>query len=148
MSATFQEIVEAVGNMKEGTAYYYDREDRTLRLRVDPDMVGFANFWMERMLEEDPDRFAKLPSDEEIDPYGIMVSFVDTLPEEAGAFKKKLAEAVQGHTAFKRFKYAVYGSPYERAWKDHKKACYKEIARRWCEANGLAHLCEEEQPGE
>jgi len=142
MQTTFQEIVEALKTTREGTTYYYDQKRGKLYLRPDADMFGFDLHWLEKELEKDPDRYLRLPDNEEINLYGMMASFPEVLPEDGASFRRDVELAVQGKTAYQRFKYLVYGSKYEDLWRAHKDSCYKAIAENWCRANGLETLCE------
>ena len=57
------------------------------------------------LLDEEPERFIRLPSKYEIHEYSIMEEFVESLPE--GTMQNQLAHAIQRRGAFRRFKDAV-----------------------------------------
>ena len=69
-----------------------------------------------------------------IHEYDIMESFVNTL---SGPANEKLAHAIQGRGAFRRFKDIVYDLDIDQQWYDYQANAYKRIAARWCDENDI-----------
>lgn len=91
--------------------------------------------------EENYDRldehgFIRLPRSFDIRNYDIMEDFVNT---QSGPVYDRLAKAIQGKGAFRRFKDTVYDLGIDQEWYDFEAEAYKRIAVRWCEENELEY---------
>ena len=80
--------------------------------------------------------FYRLPTSFDIHDYDIMEEFVYTL---SGSARDKLASAIQGKGAFRRFKDTVIRLGIDQEWYDFQSAEYKRKAARWCEDNGIEY---------
>ena len=87
------------------------------------------------LLEEYPDRFLRLPDQREINEYGMMEDFIDSLPDSAQ--KHTLEMAINGRGAFRRFKDTVNRYGIEDQWSAFSDAAYASLARHWCEENDV-----------
>lgn len=82
------------------------------------------------------DEYLALPDRFEIDEYRMMERFANTLNAEEG---DAVLNALQGRDAFRHFKDTVHQLGHAKAWYAFRDGCYREVARDWCEANGIAH---------
>lgn len=80
--------------------------------------------------------FVPLPPKDEMDEYSMMEGFCDSIEESRIA--DDLFDAISGKGAFRRFKDAVHRHSVEQQWYRFKDERYKEIAREWCEENGIS----------
>ena len=72
----------------------------------------------------------------DIRDYDIMEDFIDTL---SGSSHDRLASAIQGEGAFRRFKDAVIRLGIDKQWYDFQADAYKRKAARLCEDNGIEY---------
>ena len=100
-------------------------------------MTGIDDTETAEMIEENPGRFLRLPTQWDIHEYSIMEDFVYSL--EDGEAKRSLARAIQGHGAFRRFKDALVQYGVRQRWFDFQAAAYRELAIRWCRDNDLLY---------
>ncbi len=74
--------------------------------------------------------FFRLPTQEDLRDYDIMEAFVDTL---SGAAQERLAIAISGRGAFRRFKDEVRRLGLEAQWYAWHDDAYRRKAIEWCE---------------
>jgi hypothetical protein len=89
----------------------------------------------EVLAREDDGDYVQLPSRYDIHEYSIMERFCSTISKPKVA--DDLFRSISGKGAFRRFKTAIRRHGIEDAWYRFKDEAYKEIAREWCEENGL-----------
>lgn len=81
------------------------------------------------------DEYLALPDRFEIDEYRMMERFAHGL----GAAERDAAlRALKGRGAFRYFKDTVNRLGLLKAWYSFRDDCYREVARSWCEAHGIA----------
>ena len=61
------------------------------------------------------------------------------LKTQSGALFKKLAHAIQGRGAFRRFKDTAFDLGIDQQWYAYQADAYKRIAARWCEENDIEY---------
>jgi|LSQX01.3.fsa_nt_gb aminoglycoside 6'-N-acetyltransferase I len=88
------------------------------------------------MFEEDFRIAAPTPND--IDEYNIMVRFTKTVTEPR--INELLCVALEGRGAFRRFKDTLHRVGLVDEWLAFKRDAYIDIARDWCEENGITYL--------
>lgn len=102
----------------------------------DDDWVTPEELEEARQILSAEDEYLDLPDRIEIDEYHMMERFADGL----GAAERDAAlGALHGRGAFRRFKDTVYQFGLEKAWYGFRDDCYREVARRWCDAHDIAH---------
>jgi Uncharacterised protein family (UPF0158) len=84
---------------------------------------------------EHPSQYLELPDKEEINEYLMMESFCYS--QEEGHARERLISAIQGHGAFRRFKDQVDQLRKNEEWFAFRHECYRAVALRWCEFNGV-----------
>ena len=81
------------------------------------------------------DEYLALPDRFEIDEYRMMERFAAEI-EDAHQSEDLLA-SLRGAKAFRRFKDTVHQLGLSDAWYAFRERGYTELARTWCEANGI-----------
>lgn len=77
-----------------------------------------------------PDRF-------EIDEYRMMERFAASIEDDRS--RDASLVALRGTGAFRRFKDTVHSLDLAEAWYAFREQAYGDLARTWCEANGVDH---------
>lgn len=98
---------------------------------------GFDDEEERELLDEEPERFIRMPDKYEIHEYSIMEDFIESLPE--GNNQNQLYRAIRGKGAFRRFKDSVNRMEIAEIWYEFQANAYKEIAVRWCQDNGYEY---------
>lgn len=89
-----------------------------------------------RLMDEDSsDRFVALPEGDDIDEYGMMADFVETVKDPV--MSARLDESIRGSGAFRRFKDATSRLGISNQWFVFRDERYLEVARNWCEREGI-----------
>ncbi len=78
-----------------------------------------------------------LPTRMDINEYQIMEKFAESVKDSA--LSDRLAEALVGRGAFRRFKDAVFHAGVEEDWYKFKFDKYAEVAIDWCETNSISY---------
>ena len=77
------------------------------------------------------ENYIELPNQHDINEYDIMEEFCDEIENE------ELLDAIRGRGAFRRFKDKIIDLGVEQDWYDFKEKALMEIAKEWCEENGV-----------
>lgn len=99
--------------------------------------TGLDNEGLEDEIEENPDRYLRLPTKFEIHEYRIMEEFVWSLSE--GRQQDLLERAIRGRGAFRKFKDTVYDLGLDKKWFQYEAVAYHKIAIDWCRENGIEY---------
>ena len=78
------------------------------------------------------------PSQRDIREYDIMADFTETVSDPRK--NELLCVALEGRGAFRRFKDTLHRVDLADEWYTFKRKAYVEIAREWCEENGIKYL--------
>ena len=135
MKVKLDDIVIAIRDVNEATSNFYDREEQQI---ITLDYFGNSseeNQKLANMIENDSERYLSFPSQDEIRPYDMMEDFIETLPP--GKAEEKLAEAIIGKGAFRRFKDTLYDLDLSDSWYKFQDEAYRQLAIDWCEENNL-----------
>lgn len=103
---------------------YLDLAEGGLMRLYDPALSGRSNEALEAMLDEDPDRFAKVPLYTR--EYRLMAEFVDRVEDDEIA--RQLDAALSGREAFRRFDAVLAAFPEEKAAWEH---FHEDALLRW-----------------
>ena len=131
-------VLEAVEMASDEYTMYLDVQT--------PEIIALTDYFDEydeeelEELEEKIDdelgiRYFRLPYKFDIDDYSIMESFIEDLP--AGEERNQLSGSIRGKGAFHRFRENILRLGIENAWYEYRDEAYKQIARDWCEENGI-----------
>ena len=81
------------------------------------------------------DDYISLPSQFDIHEYQIMEKFCLSMKEPK--ISDDLNGSIKGRGAFRRFKDKILEYGIEEDWYQYKDNAYREIAKEWCEENGV-----------
>lgn len=134
MKVKLQEIIDAIEMTDQASEYFLDKETGEIvwisEVVMDRDEIG------EAYDELDEHGFYRLPTSFDIHEYSIMEDFVYSLPEPKS---DRLARAISGRGAFRRFKDGIRQLGIEEQWYEYQGNAYKRMAIEWCEDNGLEY---------
>ena len=107
--------------------------------------TGKFEFYNEYMDLEDDDfekyddnEWIAAPSQRDLDEYSIMEDFIDTVSDPRK--NELLSVSIEGRGAFRRFKDTLYRVELVDEWYSYKHDAFVEVAREWCERNGIDYL--------
>ena len=92
--------------------------------------------------EADAERFeddvwVAAPSQRDMRGYDLMVDFTETVSDSRK--NELLCVALEGRGAFRRFKDTLHRVDLTEEWYAFKHSAYMEIAKEWCEENGIPY---------
>lgn len=134
MKVKLSYIVDAITMTNQDSEYFLDRETGLIEWVSDMAMTEAEQQEIYDRL--DKHGFYRLPTQYEIRDYDIMEEFVGTL---SGADYERLANAIRGRGAFRRFKDAVNRMGIAREWYAFQNEAYKQKAVEWCEENDIEY---------
>ena len=134
MKVKLSDIIDAIEMMDQYSEYFLDKE--TGKVEWVNDMAMTQEEQEEVYDRLDEHGFYRLPTSFDIRDYDIMEDFIDTL---SGSNHDRLATAIQGKGAFRRFKDAVIRLGIDKQWYDFQTDAYKKKAARWCEDNDIEY---------
>lgn len=88
-------------------------------------------------LMENSNAYLHIPSKFDIHEYSIMEEFAAS--REPSQVSDQLSNAIRGSGAFRRFKDKLYDLGIVEEWYKYKDERLKQIAREWCEHNGVEY---------
>ena len=134
MKVKLADIIDAIEFIDPLSNYFLDME--TGEIIMISDMIMTPEEIEEAYSTLDEHGFCSLPTQYELRDYDIMSSFVDSL---SGTAHNRLASAISGRGAFRRFKDEVQRLGIEDQWYSWHNEAYKRKAARWCEENGIEY---------
>ncbi|MDD4074984.1 MAG: UPF0158 family protein [Eubacteriales bacterium] len=135
MKVELSKIVDAIEMAGDAFEGYYDFENGDCVWLSDPLYSGETDEELAALIENSTGRFLRLPSTYDIHKYNIMENFIETLP--AGSEQNRLARAIRGKGAFRRFKDEIIRLGIVEQWYKYQADAYRELATRWCRDNEL-----------
>jgi hypothetical protein len=152
---SLRDIADSLGIQPEDSTHYLDREtgeiiwvpDEGVQLVEDDEPIDSHPDWepkelevIRKILEDSEGRFVALPSNFDVHEYRIMEDFCHSVKDEA--LSDLLLRAIKGSGAFRRFKNLIDDRGIAEQWYAFQANALKEIAREWCELNGIAYTDE------
>lgn len=134
MKVDLQKAVEAIEMIMDSSTDWFDVQTQEV-IGVSEYMETDEQEEIYDMIDADPDRYIRLPSQYDIHGYSIMEEFIDSLPN--GKLKNDLYRAIRGKGAFRRFKDAVAYHGIREDWFAFEHQAYIEITKRWCRDHDL-----------
>lgn len=136
----FSDDLHAYINRFTGEFVGFDNEIANI-LEAEEEIDDLPDWQQEIVREADkalssPD-YLELPTKFEIDEYGIMVDFCDSI--ENPALHNELRYAIRGSGAFRRFKDIIYRRGIEDQWYAFRFNALAAIAVRWLEEHGIPY---------
>ena len=135
MKVKLDDVIDALDFVNPETQYYYSIETEEILMVWDGMVNGETDPELIEVIALSFDEYIALPSQYEINEYGMMEEFVENLPD--GRKKIELSDAIQGRGAFRRFKDTVYDLGLEQKWYKFRDEAYEQVARNWCEENEI-----------
>lgn len=132
MKVNLSDIVDALMSTNQDSEYFLDKKTGEIEWISDMAMTESEQQAVYDRL--DAHGFYHLPTQYEIRDYDIMEEFTDTL---SGAAQEKLASALRGRGAFRRFKDTVHHLGIAEQWYAFQDEAYRRKAVEWCEENEI-----------
>lgn len=129
-------ILDAIEMVDDNYTYFLDLETGDSVFLADELITGLDNEGLEDEIEENLERYLRLPTKFEIHEYHIMEEFIWTLKGERA---DKLDCAIRGRGAFRRFKDLVDRMGISQQWYDFQAEYYRKLAIDWCQEHGLEY---------
>ena len=98
---------------------------------------------MELIENDKYNRFLPLPSQFDLQEYSVMEDYIDELEDKQLA--QRLARAIRGRGAFRRFKDILIDLGKIQSWYDYQDQYYWNFARRWCRGYNLEFLDDQKE---
>ena len=139
MTIPLKQVIQAIEEASEVFTSFWDTKTGKTAYLADPLMTDMTeeDKALASAIEDMPERFLRFPTKYEIHQYRIMEAYIDRLPP--GKVQEKLAYAIRGKGAFRRFKQSVRYHGLEQRWYDYLAEAYRELAIRWCDEEGLEY---------
>lgn len=134
MKVNLSIVIDAIEMADDNYIFFLDMETGESVFLADELVTGLDNEGLEDEIDENPERYLRLPTRFEIHEYHIMEEFILSLTREKA---QKLERAIQGRGAFKRFKDKIYNMGIEHQWYAFQADYYKKLAIDWCRNNDL-----------
>lgn len=143
VKTTLKALAEAMDCQMEGYSAYLNVETGEIVEVSDEDLgkveMGEEPEWSEdedllREIIERPEVYRALPSKYDIHEYNIMRDFAHA---QEGRLRDDLLRAISGRGAFRYFKDTIHRYGVAERWYAFKEEVLKEMAREWCEKEGL-----------
>ena len=138
MAIRLSEIVEALELLSDDMEYVYDVVDQNILLVWDGMVDGDYNPQLYKEIMEDWDeRYLFLPGRHEMNEYGMMEDFIESVTSDRK--REILFNAIGGRGAFRRFKDTIRDLNLDDDWHRYRDHCLENIAKRWCEKNEIEY---------
>lgn len=124
MKVKLDVILDAIEMADDNYTYFLDLETGESVFLADELVTGLDNEGLEDEIEENLERYLRLPTKFEIHEYHIMEEFIWTLK---GDRADKLEHAIQGRGAFRRFKDMVDRMGISQQWYDFQAEYYRNL---------------------
>lgn len=138
LKVKLDDVLEAIELAFDEFEYFYNNETGEIILYGDPMLTGVDQSEFLEDLEENFDKYIRLPTKFEINDYHIMETFIWNLPE--GRIQDELEIAIRGRGAFRRFKDKISYFDIEDQWFSYRDKEYKRMAIRWCKDNNIEYV--------
>ncbi|WP_010529177.1 UPF0158 family protein [Lentibacillus jeotgali] len=89
-------------------------------------------------VEYDMEKYLPIPSQFDIDEYGMIEDFCFSIKDSNA--QDKLLHAIRGKGAFRRFKDMIIDLDLEKDWYAYRDERYKQVAIEFCEDHGLGYI--------
>ena len=133
-------IFDAIENANEVFDQYLDTKEMEVIMLPNSD-TGIAEFeegdeeLFQQIAEDTEKRYLPLPSQFDIHEYRVMEDYIRELDDNALA--NRLANAIRGKGAFRRFKNTLISCGKIQSWYDYRDQYYWQFARKWCRAHDI-----------
>ena len=98
---------------------------------------------LERIENDEEHRYLALPSEFDIHEYAIMEDYINELDDNGLA--RRLAGAIRGRGAFRRFKNILIEQGKIQSWYDYRDQYYWQFARKWCQTHDIEFVDDQKE---
>jgi len=144
-----KELAEQMDFMIDEYSYFVNKatgkivyiENRFLGYAEDGEAPDNLSDWeldelqMANHLLDEWDNLIRFPNKHDLNGYGLMEDFIETLQDNH--IIKALSIAISGKGAFRRFKDTAHNFGVIEQWYEFKDQSVMKFAREWCKDNGL-----------
>lgn len=131
MKVKLSDVIDGLDMVNYETDAYYNPQTEEIFMSN----IGEVNNMNEDELDFLFENSIILPTQYEINEYGIMKEFIETIEEKR--LYNQLLIAINGSGAFRRFKDTCINFDIINDWYKFRKEKYKEIAIEWCKKNNI-----------
>ena len=136
VNATLSDLIDAFDNCRIGEQYYLNLKTGEILHTSDEFMEEEDLQEIYESLDEERERYLSIPEESSHEGYRDMVAFAESLEDEN--LQEKLAIALDGPGAFRRFKDVLLRYPEKReAWFEFQNERLKRRVMEWLEENEI-----------
>ena len=131
MKIKLSEVIDALDFTNDEIMYYYNPDNGEIFMSN----IGDYENLNEDELDELFEKSIMLPTRYDINEYGMMEDFVETIEDDR--LQNQLYISLNGRGAFRRFKDKLYDLNLQKQWYQYRDEAYEKIARQWCERHKI-----------
>ena len=141
-------IYDAIESANDVFDQYLDTEEMKVIMLPNMD-TGVADFeegdevLMNQIEDDEDNRFLSLPNQYDIHEYSIMEDYINELDD--GTLAMRLASAIRGRGAFRRFKDTLIEQGKIQTWYDYRDQYFWNLARKWCRAHDVEFIDDQKE---
>lgn len=141
-------IFDAIESANEVFDQYLDTKEMEV-IMLPNSGTGIAEFeegdeeLFQQIAEDTEKRYLPLPSQFDIHEYRVMEDYIRELDDNALA--NRLANAIRGKGAFRRFKNTLISCGKIQSWYDYRDQYYWQFARKWCRAHDIEFVDDQKE---
>ncbi|MDU3724735.1 UPF0158 family protein [Clostridium celatum] len=153
MKVNLSDLIECIEFEGELLSHYYNKKTGVIIYKEDSstssykaeDIKNLESFeeWERELivslndLKENPSDYIQLPNKDEIDEYGMMEMFCNTL--ENKELEQKILGEVNGKDKFRELREAIQNNGLMNEWYDYRENAEKQLAIKWCKDNAIEY---------
>ena len=131
MKVKLSEVIDALDFTNDEIVYYYNPDNGEIFMSN----IGDYENLNEDELDELFEKSIMLPTRYDINEYGMMEDFVETIEDDR--LQNQLYISLNGSGAFRRFKDTCINFDIIDDWYKFRDKKYKELAINWCKENNI-----------
>jgi len=129
MKVKLSDLVDAIETTDDEMHYYYNMDNAEVIFISDE----ISDERDKQEIEDNFDRYIRLPSRHDINDYEIMEQFIEGLADEGQ--QNQLENGISRRGAFRRFRELTDRFDLTQEWYDFRTVAYQRIANDWCQDN-------------
>ncbi|MDO4803404.1 MAG: UPF0158 family protein [Lachnospiraceae bacterium] len=137
MKVKLQDVIDGIAFANAQFQYFYHKKTEEVLVLMD-NIYGIGK---DKAMQEDVDKnaddYISLPNEYEVDEFAMMADFVEELEDSLAASALFRALDAEPDTAPRLFRQSVKAFDLAEEWEAFRNSCYSEVARQWCEENGI-----------
>ena len=135
MKISIKTVINALESASDEYTIFFDANKNDIVYLMDNTISDEDSEELEYLIDNNPERFFRLPDKYEIHDYRIMENFIDTISDTK--IKNHLLSAISGRGAFRYFKDAIFNYGLLQQCYNFKYNQYCYIAIKWCNDNNI-----------